>query len=80
MDSIVTIEIAIYMEEISIETGTRVETEIREITMDQETLEEMTGVKSEEIETLIFQGTMAIVRDRTIKEDINPTKPKLIQE
>lgn len=73
------IEIAIGMEEISTETGTQVETKIREITMDQETLEEMTGIKNEGIETVIFQEIMEIVRDHTIKEDINPKIPKLIQ-
>lgn len=76
---IVMIEIAIDMEEISTETGTQVETEIREIITDQEILEEMTGIKNEGIETLIFQEIMEIVRDHTIKEDINPKILKLIQ-
>lgn len=76
---IVMIEIAIDMEEISTETGTQVETEIREIITDQELLEEMTGIKNEGIETLIFQEIMEIVRDHTIKEDINPKILKLIQ-
>lgn len=79
MDMIVMIEIAIDMEEISTETGTQVETEIREIITDQEILEEMTGIKNEGIETLIFQEIMEIVRDHTIKEDINPKILKLIQ-
>ena len=76
---IVMIEIAIDMEEISTETGTQEETEIREIITDQEILEEMTGIKNEGIETLIFQEIMEIVRDHTIKEDINPKILKLIQ-
>ena len=79
MDMIVMIEIAIDMEEISTETGTQEETEIREIITDQEILEEMTGIKNEGIETLIFQEIMEIVRDHTIKEDINPKILKLIQ-
>ena len=48
--------------------------------MGQETLEEMTGIMNEGIETLIFQEIMVIVQDHTIKEEINPKIPKLILE
>lgn len=68
------------MEGIFIETETQVGTEISEIIMVQEILEEMTDIKIATIVVVtVAQEAMEIVRDLIIREDTNQTTKELIQ-